>query len=241
MSCLQAYHLAKSADARQAGRLLDRCLKENERLAYSIAKRLAGVCKEDLEDLKQLALMGLAKAIKRFNPDLGKAFSSFAVPYIRGEILHHLRDHWDLLKIPRRWLEAMEAVDRVERRLLAKGRILPRWQIAEALGFTQSQWEQIEQAFQATTFAFPDDEELNLPDLTGADNDRNELRQELLQHLARLPDPYRTCLLQSYFEQQSDKAIARQLNATPSQVRDWLAQGLELMRNGHFEQMKVAA
>jgi RNA polymerase sigma-B factor len=237
MSCLANYHLARSGDSRRSARLLNQCLKAHENLAYAVAKRLAGVCREDLEDLKQLALIGLAKAIERFNPDRGNAFSSFAVPWIRGEILHHLRDHWDLLKIPRRWLEAMEAVDRVERRLLAKGRTLPRWQIAEALGFARPQWEEIEQAFKTTVFAFPEEDELNLPETADQDADRRELRQELLQQLALLPNPYAECLMKSFFEQKSDKAIARSLNATPNQVRTWITEGLELLRNGHFEQI----
>jgi RNA polymerase sigma-B factor len=238
MSCLANYHQARSGDPRRSARLLNQCIKQHETLAYTIAQRSAGVCKEDLEDLKQLALIGLVKAIERFDPHRGNAFSSFAVPYIRGEILHHLRDHWDLLKIPRRWLEAMEAVDRVERRLLAKGRTFHRWQIAEALGFSKPQWIEIEQAFKITTFAFTEDEELNLPDRPS--DDRNELRQELLAQLALLPNPYADCLMQSFFEQKSDKAIARNLGATPIQVRTWINQGLALMRNGHFEQITAA-
>ncbi|MFM7577346.1 MAG: sigma factor, partial [Microcystaceae cyanobacterium] len=67
--------------------------------------RLSRQCAESYEDLEQVGYLGLIRAIARFDPRQGKAFSSFAMPYIRGEILHHLRDKGTVLRIPRRWQE----------------------------------------------------------------------------------------------------------------------------------------
>jgi RNA polymerase sigma-B factor len=57
---------------------------------------------EPMEDLEQVACIGLLKAIDRFDPDAGTRFSSFAVPTILGELRQHFRDHTWALRPPRR-------------------------------------------------------------------------------------------------------------------------------------------
>ena len=58
---------------------------------------------ESFEDLMQVGSLGLIRAIERFDMTKGYAFSSFAIPYIRGEIQHYLRDKGCSMRIPRRW------------------------------------------------------------------------------------------------------------------------------------------
>ena len=65
-------------------------------------------CQETYDDLLQVGCIGLIRAIERFDLSKGRAFSSFAIPYIRGEIQHYLRDKSPSLRIPRNWL----AIDR---------------------------------------------------------------------------------------------------------------------------------
>ena len=55
----------------------------------------------DGEDLSQIACLGLAKAVHRFDPGAGFAFLSYAVPTIRGEIQRHFRDHGWAVRPPR--------------------------------------------------------------------------------------------------------------------------------------------
>ena len=57
---------------------------------------------EPIEDLEQVACIGLLNAIDRFDPELGTRFSSFAVPTILGELRQHFRDHTWALRTPRR-------------------------------------------------------------------------------------------------------------------------------------------
>jgi RNA polymerase sigma-B factor len=57
---------------------------------------------ESLEDLEQVAALGLVKAVARYDPDRATAFESFAVPTIIGEIKRHFRDHMWGLHVPRR-------------------------------------------------------------------------------------------------------------------------------------------
>ncbi|MFJ5532718.1 RNA polymerase sigma factor SigF [Streptomyces sp. NPDC093261] len=57
---------------------------------------------ESLEDLRQVAALGLVKAVDRYDPERGHAFESYAVPTVTGEIKRHFRDHMWTLHVPRR-------------------------------------------------------------------------------------------------------------------------------------------
>lgn len=70
-----------------------------------MSERLAGRFRnrgEALEDLRQVAALGLVKAVDRYDPARGAAFESYAVPTITGEIKRHFRDHMWTLHVPRR-------------------------------------------------------------------------------------------------------------------------------------------
>ncbi|MGW5371433.1 RNA polymerase sigma factor SigF [Streptomyces sp. NPDC004009] len=70
-------------------------------MAERIAVRFRGRG-ESLEDLYQVAALGLVKAVDHFDPDRGRAFEAYAVPTITGEIKRHFRDHMWTLHVPRR-------------------------------------------------------------------------------------------------------------------------------------------
>jgi RNA polymerase sigma-B factor len=69
-------------------------------LVVSVARRHQGA-REPLEDLVQVGTIGLIKAVDRFDAERGRALSTFAVPFIEGEIRHHLRDSVPLVRVPR--------------------------------------------------------------------------------------------------------------------------------------------
>jgi len=78
-----------------------------------MAVRLAGRFRhrgESFEDLKQVAQLGLVKAVSRFDPSLGSAFQSFAIPTILGEVKRHFRDDLWGVHVPRRVQELRSQV-----------------------------------------------------------------------------------------------------------------------------------
>jgi RNA polymerase sigma-B factor len=81
-------------------------------LARSLAARYRR-SGEPLEDLEQVACIGLLNAIDRFDPDRGAAFSSFAVPTILGELRRHFRDRTWAVRPPRHLQELAVRIDRV--------------------------------------------------------------------------------------------------------------------------------
>ncbi|MER5511166.1 RNA polymerase sigma factor SigF [Streptomyces sp. NPDC002766] len=70
-------------------------------MAERIAVRFKGRG-ETLEDLYQVAALGLVKAVDHYDPTRGYAFEAYAVPTITGEIKRHFRDHMWTLHVPRR-------------------------------------------------------------------------------------------------------------------------------------------
>ncbi|MGW3131516.1 sigma-70 family RNA polymerase sigma factor, partial [Streptomyces sp. NPDC001123] len=86
-----------------------------------MAHRIAGRFRdrgESVEDLRQVAALGLVKAVDRYDPVRG-AFESYAVPTITGEVKRHFRDRMWALRVPRRVQELRNRV-RVARRELTQ-------------------------------------------------------------------------------------------------------------------------
>jgi RNA polymerase sigma-B factor len=88
-------------------------------LHLPLARRLASGFSgsDDIDDLEQVAAIGLVKAIDRFEPERGMAFSTLAVPTILGELKRHLRDRGWSVHVPRRVKELSIRVTRVSTQL----------------------------------------------------------------------------------------------------------------------------
>jgi RNA polymerase sigma-B factor len=95
---LRAYHQDGDTAARE------RLIQENLPLVQSIARRYAGRG-ERLEDLVQVASIGLIEAIDRFDSERGVSLQSYAIPTIVGEIKRHFRDRSWAVHVPRRLKE----------------------------------------------------------------------------------------------------------------------------------------
>jgi RNA polymerase sigma-B factor len=121
---------AGSGDAAAREELIRATLPLARRLASRYAR--AG---EPLDDLMQVASIGLIKAVDRFDPSLGTAFSSFAVPSILGELKRHFRDHGWAAHVSRPLQERVLKVNAVVEELSGSlGRGPTPREIAEASG-----------------------------------------------------------------------------------------------------------
>jgi RNA polymerase sigma-B factor len=130
---LSQYHHGGDPSAREA--LVERFLP----LARQLARRYQRGG-EPLDDLVQVASLGLLKAIDRFDPERETAFSSFAVPTILGELKRHFRDKGWSVRVPRDLQELAVKVDRVGEQLSRElGRAPTPAEIGEAVGANTEQ------------------------------------------------------------------------------------------------------
>jgi RNA polymerase sigma-B factor len=137
---LRAYHGDGDAGAREE--LVHRFLP----LAHQLARRYQRPG-EPIDDLVQVASLGLLKAIDRFDPARQTALSSFAIPTILGELKRYFRDHGWAVRVPRGLQERIVRVDEATEALWREqGRQPTPAELAER---TQHSVEQVLEALQA--------------------------------------------------------------------------------------------
>jgi RNA polymerase sigma-B factor len=102
----------------------DALIERHLPLARSLASRYR-YTPQPLEDLFQVASLGLVKAVDAFDPDRGVGFAAFAVPTIVGELRRHIRDTAWVVHVPRPLKERVVAVERAERTLSARSATSP--------------------------------------------------------------------------------------------------------------------
>ena len=123
----------RSADGDKSAR--DELIQSHLPLAHRLAGRYRN-SGEPMDDLRQVATLGLINAVDRYDPDAG-SFVRYAVPTIMGELKRHFRDKRWALRVPRSLQErGMEVTKTVERLYARLGRSPSPRDIAEETGFT---------------------------------------------------------------------------------------------------------
>jgi RNA polymerase sigma-B factor len=125
-------------------KIRNKIVQLNIGLAQKEAQHWSFQCPETYEDLLQVACLGLLSAVERFECEKGNAFSSFAVPYIKGKIQHYLRDKSKTLRIPRRWMELEQQANSFKQKYLRSfGRMPSDAEICIELQLATEQWQEI--------------------------------------------------------------------------------------------------
>ncbi|NET30460.1 MAG: RNA polymerase sigma factor SigF [Cyanothece sp. SIO1E1] len=138
LQLLQEYRQSPSAQLR------NQLVQLNLGLVRKDAHHWVNQCSESYDDLLQVGTLGLIRAIERFDITKGYAFSSFALPYIRGEIQHYLRDKGCSVRIPRRWQALQQQAVSVIRALrIQLNRQPTNGEVANALKISLEEWQQI--------------------------------------------------------------------------------------------------
>ncbi len=200
-------------------------------------------CTESYEDLLQVGSIGLIRAIERFDISKGHAFSSFAIPYIRGEIQHYLRDKSQSVRIPRRWQALQRKAIWVVRELQTQLHRIPNDdEIAKALEISVEEWHDIKLASQNRALLSLDapirDEEngtSSLAELVPDNRYRSfQLAQEdrirLQQALTQLEKRTRQILEFVFLHDLTQKETAERLGISAVTVSRRVKKGLETLQ-----------
>lgn len=201
-------------------RIRNRLMLEHQGLVRQVAHRMKSSCAVPYQDLEQLGFLGLAKAVERFDPTKGIAFSSFATPYVRGEIMHFIRDRGTVGKIPRRWRELHAKIRNVEQVFAAQHQRQP--SAAEiALKVCISEIKVLEvQAAIAHQHALEFKPEVcNLLTVAEPEPQTEAKFTTLQQRIDKLPAQDQQILKAVYFERQPRKQTATTFRLTPEALK----------------------
>jgi RNA polymerase sigma-B factor len=203
--------------------------EHNQRLATQVAHRWAEQCEIEFEDLEQLAKIGLLKAIDGFDPAKGNRFSSYAMPWIKGEILHFLRDRGRLYSVPRKAREVKARVHSLHRQLIKGGGTASLLEVAIAEGVSEESWSWILEATEKRPVG-----ELNEAVHVAAeqpDTETEDLYEALRQALAQIPNPGRQFLLAKVWGGLKIDAIAQIAAQSPEFVAQHIEMSLGQLRS----------
>lgn len=204
------------------------------RLAEALAKRFdhRGV---PLEDLVQVAQIGLIKAVERYDPSHGASFSTFATPTIIGEIKRHFRDKTWAIRVPRSikdlHLRIRPTLSELHHEL---GRSPTIAQIAERIGTTE---DYVLEAMEAGAAYRSDSVDAKTADggedsrtvaqlRVEATSDLSETRVTIRSLMAQLPERERTVVYLRYFEDLTQAEIAARIGVSQVHVSRLLRRAL---------------
>lgn len=203
-------------------------------LTTSIARRYERSRKVPLDDLKQVAAIGLLKAIDRFDPDRGIAFASFAVPTIDGELKRYLRDFTWAVRPPRGLQERAQRMERDRDRLThALGRNPSLGELAAGMGCSAEELlEGCEAARARSTESFEverEDMSFTLADRIGEEDcgfAAAEASATAERLLTRLSERERIAIHLRFNDDLTQAEIARRLGCSQMHVSRILRQAL---------------
>ncbi|MET9735887.1 RNA polymerase sigma factor SigF [Streptomyces sp. NPDC006458] len=195
-----------------------------------MADRLAGRFRsrgESYEDLRQVAALGLVKAVDRYDAARGHAFESYAVPTVTGELKRHFRDHMWTLHVPRR---VQDLRNRVRFAVQDLGHLGRTPTVAEIAGHTGLGEDEVKaglealESFNALSLdaAPPGGEDgSSLGDALGSTDPALDTvvdREAVRPRLAALPERERAILYMRFFDDMTQSRIAEELGISQMHV-----------------------
>jgi RNA polymerase sigma-B factor len=229
---LREFH--HTGDLRLRSDLVERLMP----LARSLALRFTH-SGESVDDLVQVAALGLVKAIDRFDPERGFAFTSFATPTILGELRRHLRDTAWALRVPRELQERALVVSRTAGDMATTlGRPPTAAELAEATGLSV---EDVVEARAAGTARhavsifrpLSEGEDEPLADVLGAEDPAFSVAEDAMTSerlLSSLPHREREILRLRYQEELTQWQIGERVGCSQMHVSRLIRQSLDRLR-----------
>ena len=220
--------------------MLNDIVENNSRLIWSIVKRFKNN-KYETDDLFQIGAMGLVKSIKRFNNQYNVKLSTFAVPYIIGEIKRYLRDD-GMVKVSRSLKELNIKIEMLKKQYEKLGKELSINEIEKELKESK---ENILLALEANKELKSIDEEFEYSNENILFNkvkvesyEEDTIKKIILkQELEKLDEKERNIIILRYFYNKTQSQIASQYGISQVQVSRIEKRVLLKMRENIKEKM----
>ncbi|MEU9554376.1 RNA polymerase sigma factor SigF [Streptomyces fumanus] len=218
-------------------------IEMNMSLVRFAAGRFRSRGPEEMEDIVQVGMIGLIKAIDRFEISREVEFTSFAVPYIVGEIKRFFRDTSWAVHVPRRLQEARVQLARATEELRSRlGRNPTTKELAELMSLPESEVAEARLASNGYNSASLDaaingseDGEAALADFIGTDDAALELVEDfhaLAPMIAELDERDRQIIHWRFVEELTQKEIGERLGVSQMHVSRLLSRLLSRLRTG---------
>ncbi|MFD8766925.1 MULTISPECIES: RNA polymerase sigma factor SigF [Streptomyces] len=218
-------------------------IEMNMSLVQYAAGRFRSRGQDEMEDIVQVGTIGLIKAIDRFELSREVEFTSFAVPYIVGEIKRFFRDTSWAVHVPRRLQEARIQLAKATEELRSRlGRMPTVKELSQLMCLSE---EEVNEARLASngynsssldaTISSSEDGEAALADFIGIDDNALELVEDfnaLAPMIAQLDDRERRIIHMRFVEELTQAQIGEQLGISQMHVSRLLNRTLVKLREG---------
>jgi RNA polymerase sigma-B factor len=223
---------------RQRECIVRRCLPLADHVARHFGRRGEG-----LEDLTQVARLGLMNAINRFDPDKGPSFIGFAIPTMMGEVRRYFRDYSWSMRVPRRLRELHVQISRATADLAQRlGRAPTASELSQELGVSHEEIVEClvaSDAYQLESLDAPMGSDgsgnaRSVADTVGAIDpqiDHITDREAVRSLVGELPQREREVLHMRFFESMTQSQIAERIGVSQMQVSRILAGTLQSLRD----------
>lgn len=211
-------------------------IKNNSGLIWNIVRRFIGRGYET-DDLYQIGCIGLIKAIKRFDVNLDVQLSTYAVPYIMGEIKRFLRDD-GTIKVSRQTKELAIKIKQIQNEYMnKKGEEISITKISEILNVTK---EEIAAAIESTSIVDSiysgdgqdDDERMLIEKISDEKDEYNNLVDKITLNelINNLDEREKKVVILRFYKEQTQSQVGKILGITQVQVSRIEKKVLEKMR-----------
>ncbi|NMB41558.1 MAG: sigma-70 family RNA polymerase sigma factor [Firmicutes bacterium] len=214
-------------------RAREKAVSYNLPLVHAICKRYYYLKIVDYDDLFQEGCIGLLKALGKYNPGKGIKFSTYAVPYILGEIRSCLRRNGHLLKISRSYYEQYRRLLKDKEELVHKFKRQPR--LEELVEKTGLSGEEITLLMELQSPVMSLQEKIPTPTFSRKGNSIVEtdsfLDKLMIQEkLNRLPPRKKRIIILRYIKEKSQQEVAAILGLSQSYVSRLERQALKILK-----------
>lgn len=222
-------------------RLRARIVELHAPLVRGVARRYAGRG-EPIDDLQQVAYLGLVKAINRFDPGIGDRFVTYAYPVVTGEVKRHFRDKTWGVRVSRRIQELRPLLQRTVQEYTRENGTSPTTaQIAALMGITEEETVEVIvacDAYRPLSLEAPADgsqsgDHGTVGEYLGSEDPALDAfidGHALAPLIDELPERERTILLLRFFGNKTQSEIAADVGLSQMHVSRLLSQTLRQLR-----------